>query len=325
MQEFTSRTLRAVSILLVLLTTLAGCNEIFEEDLSDDIVELVFPANNVTTVNQSVTFRWKPVAGATDYNLEVVEPSFFGVTSYTYDTTLTDNEITLTLYPGQYEWRVRASNFSSSTPYSHIHRIHIDTTSDLSVQVVTLTSPNNVASNNTSVDFMWGALAAAESYQLQIYSGSSFGGGVLLLDTNLVSNALSAYTMDEGEYSWGVKAMNSIPTETAYSTAYFELDASPPQTVTLDDPDGATFATDSIFTYSWTALADTGVYQSQLTDSVYVATDSTFSSIYTKLGTTAGSISDNIPLPDTYYWRVKTFDAAGNSSSYSDHKSFEVQ
>lgn len=325
MRESIFRILKVTSLFLFIAGIVLGCNEIFEEDLSDDIVTLTIPADGTITPVQSTQFRWSEVAGATSYNLEVVSPTFFGLTSYIYDTTVTDSEVTLTLYPGDYEWRVRGENFGSSTAYSEIFSLKIDTTSDLSVQTITLTAPLNSATNANTVDFSWTALSAADSYQLQVYSGATFGSGTLLLDTNLTSTSVTGYSVAEGEFTWGVKAINSVPSETAYSSSYFEVDRSAPQDVTLAYPDGDNFTTDSNYTYTWTSLADTGAYQTSLIDSIYIATDSLFTSIYKRFGTSLGAQSDMIPLPDTYYWRIKTYDRAGNSSSYSGFKSFEVQ
>jgi hypothetical protein len=297
MQESISRTLRVASVLGVLsMFLLVSCNDIFEEDLTDDIVALTLPVNGAITTTQATSFLWSEVAGATSYNLEVVTPSFFGLTSYIHDTTVTSNSITLTMYPGIYQWRVRAENFGSSTSYSSMFDLVIDTTSDLSVQTVTLNGPVNSATNSNTVDFNWTDMAAATSYQLQLYSGPTFGSGTLIMDSIVTSNTLAGYIISEGEYAWGVKAINLVPSETAYSAAYFEVDRVAPNEVTLTDPDAS-----------------------------IIATDSTFTSIFKTLGTSSGGQSDLIPIPAVYYWRVKTYDAATNQSGYSDFKSFEIQ
>ncbi|MBL4705806.1 MAG: hypothetical protein JKY54_14870 [Flavobacteriales bacterium] len=326
MQESIFKTLKASSFLwLIPLFGLVSCNDIFEEDLSDDILTLTLPADGTITTTQSTYFLWDQVAGATQYNLEVVSPSFFGITSYVYDSIVTSNSITLTLYPGTYEWRVRAENFGSSTAYSEMYSLIIDTTSDLSVQTITLSNPTNVAYNTSTIGFSWLSLSSAESYQVQLYSGSTFASGTLLMDSTVTGTSITGFTIDEGEFSWGVKGLNSVPSETAYSSSYFEMDRVSPQTVSLVDPDAGIIATDSTFNYAWTSLSDTGTYQTTLIDSIYVATDSLFSNIYDRFGSSIGSQSDLIPLPDIYYWRIKTFDAAGNSSGYSDFNSFEIQ
>jgi len=326
MQESIFRTLRAASLLGVLpMFLLVSCNDIFEEDLTDDIVTLTLPANSTITTTQATTFLWSEVAGATSYDLEVVTPSFFGLTSYTYDTTISSNSITLTMYPGTYQWRVRAENFGSSTSYSSMFDLVIDTTSDLSVQTVTLAGPVNSATNSTTVDFNWTTMSAATSYQLQLYSGATFGSGTLIMDSVVTANALNGYTISEDEYSWGVKAINLLPSETSYSSAYFEVDRVSPNAVTLTDPDASIIASDSTFNYTWVSQADTGDYQSALTDSIYIATDSLFTNIFKVIGTNTGGQSDLIPIPSVYYWRIKTYDAATNESGYSDFKSFEIQ
>jgi len=326
MQESIFRTSRVASFIVMLaMILLVSCNDIFEEDLSDDIVTLTLPANGTITTTQATSFLWSEVAGATSYNIEVVTPSFFGLTSYISDTTITSNTITLTMYPGTYQWRVRAENFGSSTSYSSMFDLEIDTTSDLSVQTVTLNGPVNSATNSTSIDFNWTDMTSATSYQLQLYSGPTFGSGVLIMDSVVLTNSLTGIAIAEDEYTWGIKAINLVPSETAYSTSYFEVDRVVPNTVTLTDPDADIFATDSTFNYTWVSPTDSGDYQSALVDTIFIATDSLFTSIFKTLGTSSGSQSDLIPIPSVYYWRIKTYDAANNASDYSDFQSFQVQ
>lgn len=302
-----------------------GCKEVFEADLANSRVTPLLPQNNTGTTVQLTKFIWSQVDEATKYTLEVVSPRFDSVLAYVYDTTVATNQVSLPLSPGEYQWRVKASNFSSQTPFTTPRNLQIDSTSDLSVQTVVLTSPSNqAASAKTTLEFTWNGLFTADAYKFVLYSGSV--GGTPLLDTIVTGTSLQYTSLNEGAYAWAVKAMNAIPSETSFSSRTFEIDYSAPEAATPVSPDGATFATDSVFAINWNTIPDTtGSYQTIVKDSILIATDSSFNSIYTVKVSTTTSTTAQIFVPATYYWTVIRFDAAGNSSGYTTFKSFEVQ
>ena len=113
---------------MVVILMLAACEDIFEPDLEDKIVQIIAPEDGLQTVRQTNTFWWEYVEGALEYNLQIVNPSFDYILKLELDTNITENQFTYTLTPGSYQWRVSAFNFSSATPYTMHTLTIIDTT-----------------------------------------------------------------------------------------------------------------------------------------------------------------------------------------------------
>jgi hypothetical protein len=53
-----------------------------------------------------------------NYELVIVTPRFDSVVSLVTDTTVSTNVLAMTLGPAQYQWKVRAFNSVSTTPFS---------------------------------------------------------------------------------------------------------------------------------------------------------------------------------------------------------------
>ena len=100
---------------------LGGCAELIEKDLSKKNVGLIAPSNNVAIPDSlALSFAWDSVDGATQYTLMVATPSFDSIVQLVADTVVTRTSLTLPALntTGQYQWRVMASNNTSSTPLS---------------------------------------------------------------------------------------------------------------------------------------------------------------------------------------------------------------
>ncbi len=89
-----------------------------EPDLSSKQVNILSPANGVSTTLTTLTFWWDEVEGAESYVLQVVKPTFEAATHLIEDSELTENKKQLTLSAGEYQWRVKAVNSSSETPFT---------------------------------------------------------------------------------------------------------------------------------------------------------------------------------------------------------------
>ena len=108
--------LRLVSTIIIVSSI--SCNDIFEIDLSQSNVELLAPADSLTTRENTQRFWWNYIDGALWYELQVVRPSFSQISILDMDTLIEINNFQLSLRPGVYHWRVRALNGSSSTDYT---------------------------------------------------------------------------------------------------------------------------------------------------------------------------------------------------------------
>lgn len=314
-------------ILIIGLLIFIGCDDFFEEDLNDKLVTLVAPANDLKTSNSSITFWWEEVDGAIKYNLQVVSPGFDAVERLVLDTNLTGTTYDAQLYPGSFEWRVKAFNSSSETPYT-TYSLSVDSSLDLSGQSVILLSPeSSCATNDTSIDFTWQEKPNAEYYTFRIKAGDWSTGDDVISPTIVTDNKItqSFEELDEGEYSWGVRAENSI-SSSLYANRSITIDHTAPQKPSLTSPaQGATTGNDVTFT--WSRPDESG---STITDSLYVSTDSTFIAepeiAIERTETSYPATFDvNTGSQQKYYWKVRSIDAAGNKSEYSSIRRFTIK
>jgi hypothetical protein len=100
------------------LTSAWGCKEVFQKSLDNTTVTLVAPGDNVSSDSTTQNFYWDPVDTSVNYELVIVTPRFDSVVSLVTDTTVSTNVLAMTLGPAQYQWKVRAFNSVSTTPFS---------------------------------------------------------------------------------------------------------------------------------------------------------------------------------------------------------------
>ena len=105
-------------LILLAMLTFQSCEEALETSLIDKKVTLLAPANNITTSNTNQTFYWETIDGAAEYQLQVVNPKFDSIAQLITDTIINKNQFVIEMNGGDYQWRVKAINNSSSSQYS---------------------------------------------------------------------------------------------------------------------------------------------------------------------------------------------------------------
>lgn len=93
-----------------LLILMNSCDELIIKDISDKAVRVVLPVTGSALDQREVYFAWEAVAGAEDYRLMVVSPSFADLKRSVADTILNETTLKVTLPDGQYQWRIQARN-----------------------------------------------------------------------------------------------------------------------------------------------------------------------------------------------------------------------
>ncbi len=98
---------------------LSSCDDFFEEDISDQTVQVIAPYDGAELTSNQVTMAWNGVEGAKQYHVVVVSPSFENAESYVCDSILTGYTCELELPSGDYQWSIRAENsgYQSLTTY----------------------------------------------------------------------------------------------------------------------------------------------------------------------------------------------------------------
>lgn len=314
---------------LVLSMIFAGCRDIFEKDLSKETVSLIFPADFYRTENTNITLQWYPVDGATAYELVLVSPRFDTAYSYYMDSTVTAEELTLTLDPGRYEWMVRAKNNAYQTPFSGAWQFEIDSSYNLNNQTLLLTSPvDGIYTNDTSLTFKWQSLYAADDYNFVLKEGGSWSTAVEVFNESLV---VTSYTntsgLTEGTYLWGVNASNAMPSETGFNEyRALYIDQTTPTSSLVVSPVSTTTGLykDSTIAFDWYRYANNGTVNSPVSDSVLMYSD-TLSTPIARLSCNTEDTTYVFTASGTYYWRLKTFDEAGNENDWTHAKKITIQ
>jgi hypothetical protein len=307
-------------LLLIIATILYACDDFIEQDIENENISLLAPANNLTTVQLTHTFWWNWLDGAELYNMQIVEGTFSSAIKFVLDTTVSKNKFDVTLYPGSFQWRVRGENNGGVTDYTTFSLV-IDSTLDISSLQVVLSSPiDNYITNNGNITLAWNSLINADDYLVEVHqntwSGSAVFGPQIATATSLTT------TLPEGILVWGVQARNSTSgTSTTFATRTLTIDTTSPSAVTLVSPaDNATLS-DVFNTYSWTQGANSGT---ALTDDIYFYSDATGTTLLKTTQAVGTTYQDSLGL-GTYYWAVQSTDAAGNIGVFSNLRKVIIQ
>lgn len=198
----------------ITLSFLASCNEVFEEDITDNQIILLSPEHLDTNTFESQNFWWDEDEDIQKYRLQVVTPSFSNPSKLMVDTLVSATSINYSLTPETYEWRVRGENGDVYTSYSS-RSVIVDTLENITDQQVVLEGPfNGFISNKTFVTLSWEEIPLAESYQLQVKNAS----GTSIIDQTLSETEFELTNLDhEIEYIWRVRAKQSTTLSTKFT------------------------------------------------------------------------------------------------------------
>lgn len=300
-------------ILSIFSLLIWSCEDFIEPNINKKEVTLNSPLD-MDTLTGTVAFWWEEVESATHYNLQIVENSFASPVQLVLDSNIADNVFSIQLTEGLYEWKLSAQNNTSQTEYKS-RSFYVIKSSDLVDETITLTSPqNNYNSNSLNQRFKWSTLLYADNYELEIIDNFEdvFAYEATINDTLTIA-------LNEGIYTWRVKAKNTT-SETGFSTSRTILiDNTAPTNPIQIDPINNSVDTSSTVTFSW----NQGTSLSDITDTVYIYSDSLIT-IYETLYTTDTSFDYDFSSLGTYFWRVRSGDAAGNTSDYSDTRKFII-
>lgn len=102
---------------------------------------------------------------------------------------------------------------------------------DISDWQVEIVAPkDSTVVENTQVNFTWNVVADADAYLIQIARPNFKEASQIVLDTTIVLDSTYIGTkaikaLDNGDYEWRVKALNS-DYETEFSSSVFQVEAS---------------------------------------------------------------------------------------------------
>ncbi len=296
---------------------MSSCDEIIEKDLSDeDLVVLTPPADFVSS-STTINFFWEEVEGSEWYKIQIAKPNFDTPEQILVDSSFNGNSASINLSAGNFEWKMRAENYNSFTPYV-LGRIRVDSTSSLEGINPVLTTPVlGWTSNADSIVFAWEEVENATEYRFELNNITTSTVQSLELVTE---NEFSVFNITEGEYQWSIQAVNdfSLSNETHRN---FQIDQTPPPSAGLVSPQtNSEVLVSSETTFKWLIQDDIGPTQTDRFFDLEISVNVDFDGLVfnTPIQTSIDSLNLSLDLPGTFFWRIRSSDSAGNDSIYSN-------
>ena len=292
-----------------------SCEEILlEQDISTSTVELLAPSEGAIVETSTISFRWTAVEGASAYHIQIATPGFSAPQQVITDSIVNDNFYLEDMPEGEFEWRVKATNSGFTTTYTSAE-FTVKTTADFSEQQVKLFSPSdNFLSSSSDIVLNWGEVEGAIVYRVQILQNDKVVVEKTTSETHLAMN------FPEGQSTWRVRAENDSR-NTLYSERTVSVDTKAPERPTLIRPaDKATLSLPTV-TFEWDRNSIEG---SEEIDSLFVFNDLERTNLVMKERVTTSYVT-TLDREETYYWFMRSYDAAGNVGDRSEVFSFTIE
>lgn len=309
-------------LILISMTLMLSCDDILEEDITNDLVQTISPIEGVIIEGNTIQFSWRALDGADDYRIQIIKSN----QGYEIDSLVTTNTFTYIIDPGAYQWRVRGENFAYKTAFTFPINFSAQLSDDLSNQSVSLLTPTpDIYTNNANLTFTWAKLEHADTYNFDLVKKIG-GEQTVFQQTDITSTSLNmdaAIFDEDAEYIWKVKGVN-LSSETEFSKQSLFIDRDAPNQPALTTPADEGITTKTV-TFNWTNGSDNGNVKSEITNTIEIASDVDFNTVIHTASTLNNTIQYEFDEAGTYYWRIKATDDAGNQSDYSIVRSIEVE
>lgn len=303
---------KIIFIALAILTY--SCDDILEEDISDDSVQIISPTAGAVIESNVVNFKWTSLEGADKYRIQIYEDEALLLDSLTSKTN-----ITLPLETGGYTWSVRGENYAYESVYSSPSAFSTIIPTNLTNQQVVLSSPeNNKFVNFINITLNWEFLANATTYNVKVINATTGAEVYSKADLTVKSLTLDLPSLADGTYEWQLTAKNNDSETKQYSARKFNIDTTiPNQPINTLPADNSTQTVNSSVTYTWSIPADIGATKSPVSYIAEFASDIDFNSIVQTQNSNSTTLQKTFSTTGTYYWRVRAIDGAGNIGTNS--------
>lgn len=321
------KTINKIMLLAVALIAFS-CEDILEDDISNDTVQIISPLNGDEIESNVVKFQWNSLKGADKYRVQV-----YGDNQSVVLDSLVDGKTSLTypLLEGDYQWRVRGENFAYQSTYSVQSAFSMFISDDLTNQQVVLSAPDpDSYVNFTNVTLNWQTLVHATSYSVEVINVGN--GQQVFINPTITGTSITLNNPNlvDGTYEWRVKAKNSANnTETLlYTARKFSIDRVLPNqpgfVPTSTPPDNGTpIVANTSISFTWVSPSDSGAVMSPITYVIQFSNDN-FSTTFQSTDVTQTSFPQSFNTAGIYYWRVIAKDKAGNTSVPSVIRKFTI-
>ncbi len=268
------------------------------------------PGNGTTELTGTPVFQWGDVAEAHHYEFQLDNAATFPSPNIYEETSISEFTPSEALTDGLYYWRVRtfdaAGNFSGWTATWNVRINAVPT------PVVTPLSPvDNSATNQTMPSFSWNPAAGIIRYRLQVDNTATFASPEINI-TSAATLYTPATALVDGVYNWRVQAQGADGLWGDWSAGFkVTIDTVKPGVPTLASPASGSVVTTSTPTFDWNDVAGAHHYEIQISSAaVFAPVD--VSAFPNNSTYTPAAMADKV-----YYWRVRSYDAAGNRSAWS--------
>lgn len=267
---------------------------------------LISPDSDSVLTTLTPNLSWESAEGAESYTIELSESVSF--LSFVLKEEVTKTTYTLPALEGEktFYWRVRASNIVGDGPYSYIWNF---STPNLPAAPQFLTPENNAVGVLQPVSISWKDVPEVSMYNLQISTNADFSSGIIK-DTNLADTTIqiSGLTYNRLFYL-RVAGKNSEGTGPWSDIRNFTTQIAPPSVPVLNSPGDNSTGIPLTVTLRWNSVSGATGYTMQLSKK------NDFSSVvlFGDIATTSTEVS-GLEVSAVYYWRIRAFNAGGNSS-----------
>lgn len=127
--------MKKTPFIIIIILMLCGCDDFFEKDIRESGIDVVFPGNDVSLEEGTITFLWELLEGADSYRLMLVSPSFRNAERMLTDTLIMPDSVSWNiryecpLTEGSYQWSVQAIN-SAYSSVRHIYSLTVNAKPD---------------------------------------------------------------------------------------------------------------------------------------------------------------------------------------------------
>ena len=267
---------------------------------------LIAPPNGDTTITMRPKLSWNG-PGASQYTVHISTDAGFSTTGY--DSTLSSSTAyilmnTLKAFT-QYYWKVRSIRAADTSHWSDVWSF--TTVPDVLETPVLISPVNKSIEVPADTLLVWGSIAYAASYRMQLSSWASKPPTVIL-DTILSATSCAVRNLPlSTQYSWGVLASNTYGSSEWSTVWTFNTILVPPGVTMLSYPKDSSRGNGSLVNLRWLPNSEEVWYRIQL------ATDDQFATLL--LDTTNVTQTDcrvfSLSPATTFFWRVRAENKAG--------------
>lgn len=281
-----------------------------------DITILRAPVNYSFTTDTTPIFQWYIVPGAINYQVQVAFDTGFNNIAFSY-VSLNGITASYTVPPvntlgyGVYYWRVNVNKGIGFELSPIFWRLTV--TPIPPVAPVLLSPANSMFISDNTPDLSWSSVSNGVNYRIQIDNNPNFSSPEQ--DSTLSNLVYTTDILSDGMYYWRVQSLNYLDASGAWSAAkVFTIDTIAPPVPIMTAPTNGVSTINEFPVFTWGAVLGALRYEMQL--------DTANPPVVTVLKSTFLTFTPPSPLLlTTYYWRVRTIDAAGNSSNWSQIRS----